>query len=151
MLGAGPKLHNSLLSLLSSARRKKQRSIHPLQGLDRWSTSVATRDSRSKLHSLLAAPSVPLYGEVQLTTREYSLLSSARRKKQRSIHPLQGLPLYGEDATDYEGRPSPSEFWYAPQSLCPSGRGMIIISKMTFDGHFYLNVLCEGGSSHLSS
>ena len=27
------------------------------------------------------------------------LLSSARRKKQRSIHPLQGLPLYGEDAT----------------------------------------------------
>ena len=28
-----------------------------------------------------------------------SLLSLAQRKKQRDIHPLQGLPLYGEDAT----------------------------------------------------
>ena len=93
MLGAGPKLHNSLLSLLSSARRKKQRSIHPLQGL-------------------------PLYGEVQLTTRENPLRQSF------------GMPR---------------------KACAPSGRGMIIISKMTFDGHFYLNVLCEGGSSHLSS
>ena len=42
------------------AKKRNQRNIHPLQGLDRWSTSVATRDSRSKLHSLLAAPSVPL-------------------------------------------------------------------------------------------
>ena len=27
------------------------------------------------------------------------LLSLAQRKKQRNIHPLQGLSLYGEDAT----------------------------------------------------
>ena len=45
------------------AKKTNQKKHPPNQGLDRWSTSVATRDSRSKLHSLLAAPSVPLYGK----------------------------------------------------------------------------------------
>ena len=41
------------------------------------------------------------------------MLSSARRKKQRSIHPLQGLPLYGEDATRKVAETDNfSPFWY---------------------------------------
>jgi hypothetical protein len=47
-----------IIHFLSLAQRKKQRNIHPLQGLT-LSTSVATRKSLSKLSSSLAAPSVP--------------------------------------------------------------------------------------------
>ena len=32
-------------------------------------------------------------------TKRSFLLSLAQRKKQRNIHPIQGLPLYGKDAT----------------------------------------------------
>ena len=42
----------------------------------------------------------------------YFLLSSARRKKQRSIHPIQGLPLYGKDANKKSQKPTIfSMFW----------------------------------------
>jgi len=54
---------------LERAQRKKQRNIHPLQGLT-LSTSVATRKSLSKLSSSLAAPSVPPMGRMQLTSGE---------------------------------------------------------------------------------
>ena len=58
-------------------------------------------------------------------------LSSARRKKQRSIHLLQGpfpnyvrlpvaFPLYGEDAIDFGPCPK-SRFWYDSQSFRPYG------------------------------
>ena len=50
----------------------------------------------------------------------FLLLSLAQRKKQRNIHPLQGLPLYGEDAIDFGPCPK-SKFWYDSQSLRPFG------------------------------
>ena len=50
----------------------------------------------------------------------FLLLSLAQRKKQRNIHPLQGLPLYGEDAIDLGPCPK-SKFWYDSQSFRPSG------------------------------
>ena len=43
----------------------------------------------------------------------FLLLSLAQRKKQRNIHPLQGLPLYGEDATRKVAEADDfSPFWY---------------------------------------
>ena len=53
-------IENGLIELW---RENEPNETFPQPRLDRWSTSVATRDSRSKLHSLLAAPSVPLYGK----------------------------------------------------------------------------------------
>ena len=53
-------------------------------------------------------------------------LSSARRKKQRSIHPHQGLPLYGEDAIASEGKPLSGKVLVWLAKPVPFGRAMII-------------------------
>ena len=75
-----------------------------------WINSRSRRLAGSTIYSLLRKksflfagsypaggyPQPPFFARQSLAI---FLLSSARRKKQRSIHPLQGLPLYGEDAT----------------------------------------------------
>ena len=45
----------------------------------------------------------------------------AQRKYQRDIHPLQGLPLYGEDATENRGKPTIFRILVWLASLCPAG------------------------------
>ena len=45
--------------LFFGAKKRTKRNIHPHQALDRWSTSVVTRESQSKLCFTLATPSVP--------------------------------------------------------------------------------------------
>ena len=51
-------------------------------------------------------PGIPLSPFFARQSLAIFLLSSVRRKKQRSIHPLQGLPLYGEDAICFGQRPA---------------------------------------------
>ena len=46
------------------ANERTKENIHPSQALDRWSTSVVTRESQSKLCFPLATPSVPYMEEM---------------------------------------------------------------------------------------
>ena len=39
------------------------------------------------------------------TLQIYVLFSGAEKRTKRDIHPHQGLPLYGEDATEKSGKP----------------------------------------------
>ena len=50
----------------------------------------------------------------------HSFSLAQRKRTKRDIHPLQGLPLYGEDAIDFGPCPK-SRFWYDSQSLRPFG------------------------------
>jgi len=69
----------------------------------------------------------------------------AQEKNEKNIHPIQGLPLYGEDATDSEGDPlhqgscvpsvasGKAERWYGSQSLCPTGEPWLFIGWPEFE------------------
>ena len=73
---------------------------------------------------------------LQGSTLQNFLLSSARRKKQRSIHPLQGLPLSGEDAIDSESWLSPSKSWYGSRAFAlrlRSGFAMFFLTPTTLN------------------
>ena len=48
---------------------------------------------------------------------------SGAENEPRDIHPLQGLPLYGEDATDYAGDPLRQGFGMVRKPV-PFGRTM---------------------------
>ena len=50
----------------------------------------------------------------------HSFSLAQRKRTKRDIHPLQGLPLYGEDAIDFGPCPK-SRFWYDSQSFRPYG------------------------------
>ena len=61
----------------------------------------------------------------------YSFSLAQRKRTKRDIHPLQGLPLYGEDAIDFGPCPK-SRFWYDSQSFRPSGvsHGLFLLLRM---------------------
>ena len=48
------------------------------------------------------------------------VFSGAEKSNKRDIHPAKASPR-GEDAVDYEGKPSASKFLYDSQSLRPGG------------------------------
>ena len=59
------------------------------------------------------------------------LLSLAQRKKQRNIHLLQGLPLYGEDATENRRNRRFSGVLVGSQAFVPSGFARFPTSPLT--------------------
>ena len=55
-------------------------------------------------------------------TKGYVHFFGAKKRNQRNIHPLQGLPYIGRmQLTPVRDQPL-SEFWYDLRSLCPSGK-----------------------------
>jgi len=89
------------------------------------------------------------WGQVRNFIIPYFLRREERSKEAST--PSKASPYMGRMQLTTRENPLRQSFGMPRKACAPSGRGMIIISKMTFDGHFYLNVLCEGGSSHLSS